>query len=84
MELAEVTYMIIAVDELEKVKFEDILQTSPETMRYSVDNTLTVISWEGKTPDFVADLEYTKGPYTHAEIMPIMNSAEWFKTPENV
>jgi len=54
-----------------------VLETSEETLRLSVDGLQTVLKWEGAEPAFVSTLSSYKGPYTHEEILVIMNTPEW-------
>jgi len=63
--------------EIGLVDFNEILETSEETLRLSVDGLQTVIKWEGSEPSFVATLSSYDGPYTHSEILTIMATPEW-------
>ena len=49
-------FLIISVDELDKVDFNHVMETSAETVRRSVDGTKTFIKWEGEEPYFLSDL----------------------------
>jgi hypothetical protein len=71
------TYIIINMTEIGLVDFNEILETSEETLRLSVDGLQTVIKWEGSEPSFVATLSSYDGPYTHSEILTIMATPEW-------
>tara|TARA_B110000046_G_scaffold163284_1_gene178142 strand:- start:184 stop:405 length:222 start_codon:yes stop_codon:yes gene_type:complete len=63
--------------EVSLVDFSQVLQTSEETLRLSVDEYQTVLKWEGDEPSFVANLSSYDGPYTHSEILAIMATPEW-------
>lgn len=39
-------YLIIPVSELSKVDFNQVLESSPETLRKSIDGTKTFIKWD--------------------------------------
>jgi hypothetical protein len=67
------TYVIIDASEVSSVDFDQVLQTSADTLRYSVDGTKTLLKYEGTQPFFLLG----KTEYTHEEILPIMQSAEW-------
>lgn len=71
------TYIIINVSELPLVHFDDIMEFSTNTLRYSLDNTKTVVKWIGSTPDFVNNLTTAEGPYTHSEILDILSGTDW-------
>jgi hypothetical protein len=70
-------YLIFPVSELNKVDFSQVLETSADTVRKSVDETKTFVKWNGETPAFVATMNGTEGPYTHAEILDILSTSEW-------
>ena len=70
-------FMIFSVSELDNIDFTQVLETSSETVRRSVDGTLTFVKWEGTTPQCVADLTTKQGPYTYAEILEILSGLEW-------
>lgn len=78
----ERNYLIIPVSELPKVDFTQIMETSPETVRRSVDGTKTFIKWDGESPAFVASITGAEGPYTHTEILQILSEPEWSELPE--
>ena len=72
-----ITYIIIDMTEVSLVDFSQVLQTSEETLRLSVDEYQTVLKWEGDEPSFVTNLSSYDGPYTHSEILAIMATPEW-------
>jgi hypothetical protein len=70
-------YVIFNVSELHKIDFSQVLETSAETVRKSVDGTKTFVKWEGEAPSCVLSLT-TKGSYlTHEEIITILATEEW-------
>lgn len=71
-------YLILPVSELSKVDFEQVCETSAETVRKSVGQNKTFIKWDGNIqPTFVPGLLNTEGPYTHDEMLEILNTEEW-------
>ena len=66
-------YVIIDASEVSSVDFDQVLETSPETLRFSVDGTKTFVKFEGDTPSFLAG----KTAYTHSEILEILAGEEW-------
>ena len=70
-------YMIFPVNQLNNIDFSQVLETSEQTIRKSVDETKTFVKWEGSQPDCISLLTNTEGPYTHSEILVIMASSEW-------
>jgi hypothetical protein len=70
-------FMIFNVSELPQINFTQVLETSAETVRKSVDGTKTFVKWDGEIPQCVADLETKEGPYTYDEILAILATPEW-------
>jgi len=63
--------------EINVLDFSQILETSQDTIRLSIDETKAVVKWNGDMPSSVAALTTTEGPYTHDEILVIMQTPEW-------
>ena len=70
------TYVIIEAPEVGNVDFDQVLETSADTLRYSVDGTKTFVKFEGDTPSFLIG----EPQYDHAEILNILSGAEWAAT----
>lgn len=70
-------YIIFNMTEINVLDFSQILETSQDTIRLSIDETKTVVKWNGDMPSSVAALTTTEGPYTHDEILVIMQTPEW-------
>jgi hypothetical protein len=70
-------YLIFSVSELDKVNFNEVLESSADTVRKSVDGTKTFVKWEGERPASTLELTGAEGPYTHEEILAILSNEEW-------
>jgi len=70
-------YMIFNISELPQIDFSQVLETSAETVRKSVDGTKTFVKWEGQEPACVSSLTTKEGPYTYEEILQILSDPEW-------
>jgi hypothetical protein len=71
-------FMIFNVSELPQIDFTQVLETSIDTVRKSVDETKTFVKWDGTIiPDCVLDLLTKEGPYTYNEILDILATPEW-------
>ena len=70
-------YIIFDVTELAQIDFDQVLETSAETVRRSVDGTKTFVKFEGGMPASVAALTTKSEPYTHEEILEILLTSEW-------
>ena len=77
-------FMIFNVSELSNVDFTQVLETSIDTVRKSVDQTKTFVKWDGETiPSSVQALTTKEGPYTYDQILVILQTPEW-TSPEIV
>ena len=71
-------FMIFNVSELDTIDFNEVLETSAETVRKSVDETKTFVKWDGVIiPPSVEALTTKEGPYTYTEILNILATPEW-------
>ena len=70
-------FMIFNVSELPLIDFNQVHETSQDTVRRSVDATLTFVKWDGATPSSVEALTTKQGPYTYDEILTILSGPEW-------
>ena len=70
-------YLIFPVTELANINFDEVLETSADTVRRSVDGTKTFVKWEGSTPSSINTLTTAEGPYTYTEIIDILSTEEW-------
>lgn len=71
-------FMIFDVSELSSIDFAEVLETSIDTVRKSVDETQTFVKWNGPViPSSVASLNTKEGPYTYDEILAILSTPEW-------
>lgn len=75
--MIERVYAIIPVTEISKLNFNEILQNSKDTLRYSLDKSKVLIKWDEQEPSFLNDLQNLEGPYSQEQIIKIINSTEW-------
>ena len=80
-DFSKLRYMIVLVSEVDQVDFSQVFETSPDTLRISVDGLKTFFKWEGEIPSSIEALTYKDGAYTHEEILYILNSPEWVSDP---
>jgi len=66
-------YVIIESSEVSSINFSEVMETSANTLRYSLDGTKTFVKFEGDTPSFLEG----KTEYNHSEILNILSSSEW-------
>lgn len=73
-------YIIVPADKLELVRFDQVLQTSPESLRYSLDGKFFILKYTGDQPKFCYEItEDLIGleEYSHQEILDILGTSEW-------
>ena len=70
-------FMIFNISELNQIDFTQVLETSEETVRKSVDETKTFVKWDGVIPESVNNLTTKEGPYTYDEMIQILSGPEW-------
>ena len=66
-------YVIINSSDVSSIIFEQVLETSASTLRYSVDGSQTFVKFEGETPSFLEG----KNQYSHDEILTILATDSW-------
>ena len=69
------TYVIISASDVPSVDFDQVQETSAQTLRYNIDpaGTKTFVKFEGSTPDFLVG----KTQYDHSEMLEILSGDEW-------
>lgn len=81
---AQRNFMIFNTTELSQINFEEVLETSVETVRKSVDETKTFVKWDGvSVPPSVETLTTKEGPYTYEEMLSILSTEVW-SAPQNI
>lgn len=76
-------FMIFNVSELGLVDFSQILETSIDTVRRSVDGEKTFVKWDSDIiPPTVDSLITKEGPYTYEEMLIVLSGPEWTRELE--
>ena len=71
-------FMILDVSEISSLDFNDIMETSPESLRKSINETKTFVKWEGeKIPNSVNNLTTKVDPYSYDDMIKILSTREW-------
>ena len=66
-------YVIIDASEVSSVDFNQVLETSADTLRYNLAGTQTFVKFEGNTPSFLAG----KTAYDRSEMLTILSGSDW-------
>jgi hypothetical protein len=70
-------YVIFDMSEVGTINFSEVMETSVDTLRLSVDGTKSFVKYEGTQPASVAALTTKTQEYTHTEILEILATSEW-------
>jgi hypothetical protein len=83
MEYSNRQFMIFDVNELTNIDFTQVLETSIDTVRKSINQSKTFVKWDGEIiPSCVESLLTKEGPYTYDEIVTILSSDFWSSNDE--
>ena len=70
-------FMIFNTSETGSIDFNDVAETSIDTLRLNVSGSRTFVNWDGDIPTSVSSLTTKEGPYTHQQILTILTGSEW-------
>ncbi len=74
----ERTFVIFSVSEIGSIDFSEVLETSADTLRLSVDGTKTFVKWDGVSVPVCVESLTTKSPYySYEEMLAILSTEEW-------
>jgi hypothetical protein len=65
--------------EIDKINFDEVFETSADSLRISNDEIWTFVKWEGDMPTSVQSLITKEGPYTHEQILELLDNSNWLK-----
>ena len=70
-------WVIIPSTSIGEINFGDVLETSENTLRKSVDESKTFVKYDGAQPSSVASITGVSSEYTHSEILAELATEEW-------
>lgn len=78
MNYTDRNFMIFNISEIDKINFNEVLETSTQWLRMSVNNQKTFVKWDGNIiPSSIQTLITSEGPYTYEEMLNILSGPEW-------
>jgi hypothetical protein len=78
-------FVIFDVSEISAIDFTQVLETSADTVRTSVDGTKTFVKWDtDNVPSCVENLTTKSIYYTYEEILTILATPEWSDISEMI
>ena len=73
-------YVIINADEASTVNFDEVLETSVDTLRYNVQGDQTFVKYEGAKPRFL----YGKDTLSHSAMLTVLAGEAWTQPAEEL
>lgn len=77
------SFVIFNVIEIDKINFDEVLESSKDTLRKSVNEEKTFVKWEGDIPNCVLNLETKYGIYDYNEMLIILQTQEWINNMQS-
>lgn len=63
--------------EIDQIDFSQVMETSAETVRRSIDGNLTFVKYEGEMPSSVVALTNKSEEFTHEQFLIILSGPDW-------
>lgn len=73
----DINYIIFDYAEVDKIDFNQVLETSIDTLRITEDGLRTSVKWIGDEPACVSNLTTKSNIYNNQEMLIILNGPEW-------
>jgi hypothetical protein len=70
-------FVIFNVSELSTIDFDQVFETSADTVRKSVDGALTFVKYDVPMPSSVTALTSRSQEYTFSQIIPVLATSVW-------
>ena len=74
-------FVTFDVTELNQIDFNQVFETSIDTVRKSVDETKALVKFNLPMPSSISSLTTRSQEYTYDEILAIMATPEWTSLP---
>jgi hypothetical protein len=73
----DLRYVIFDYSEVDKINFDEVFETSIETLRLTEDSLKTFVKWIGDEPQCVSNLTSKSIIYNNEEMLAILDNPEW-------
>ena len=73
-------YVILNADEVSTVNFDEVLETSSDTLRYNEAGDQTFVKYEGAKPRFL----YGKDTLSHSAMLTVLAGEDWTQPIEEL
>ena len=73
------TYITVHTNQLDNIDFSEIIETSIDTVRKSIDESEFVAKWEGETPETINNIPQgdKSAEMDHETVLTLMGTSEW-------
>lgn len=75
--MLDIKCVIFNVSELDKIDFSQVLDTSADTLRKTIDGTRTFVKFKGDVPSCVESLTTKSDYYSLEEMLRILDGPDW-------
>jgi hypothetical protein len=75
MDFSNIKYAILGAAEVNSIDFSQVNEDSANTLRYSLDNSTTFVSFTGDTPSFLS----SRIIYSHKHVYDLVRSPLWIE-----
>jgi hypothetical protein len=69
-------FAILPTTRVNDIDYSEVMETSSNTVRLSIDGSLFFVKWEGQTPESVLNIENAIYK-TYEEMFEILKTPEW-------
>ena len=73
MDYSHVKYAILGAAEVSSIDFSQVNEDSADTLRYSLDNSTTFVSFTGDTPSFLS----SRIIYSYKHVYDLVQGPDW-------
>lgn len=73
----DLRYVIFDYSEVNQIDFNEVLDTSADTIRLSADGTRSIVKWAGNEPQCISNLTSKSVIYNNEEMLNIVELPEW-------
>ena len=71
------SFIIFSMSEVNIIDFSEVLETSENTLRKSLDGTKSFVKYDGLMPTSISSLTTKEGPYTQSQMVSILSGSDW-------
>ena len=67
------SFVILQSAEVDSINFDEVMENSVDTLRFSLNGEQTFVKYEGSKPSFLDG----KTQYSHSEMLTILSGSDW-------